>query len=67
MGGVKAQFDDRVITLREVSLPDGRKIPVGTHGFVIEAVEATDRYEVEFDLDADQVLATVSAQDFGLA
>ena len=64
---MKARVNDRAITVREVSLPTGVMIPVGTHGFVIEAVQAPERYEVQFDLDADQALATVSPDDFGLA
>ncbi len=64
---VKAKFNDRVITVREVSLATGKTIPVGTHGFVIEAIDAPERYEVEFDLDNDQVLTTVSPDDVGLA
>ncbi len=64
MWEVKAQFDDRVMLVREVGLPNGRRIPVGTHGFVIEAVETPEHYEVKFDLDAGQVLVSVSPDDF---
>ena len=67
MSVMKAQFDDRVITLREVPLPNGGQIPVGTHGFVVEAIESPEKYEVEIDLDDDQVLVTVSPDDFGVA
>jgi len=64
---MKAKFDDRIILVREILLANGEKVPVGTHGFVIEAVEAPETYEVEFDVDTTQVLATVSPDDFGLA
>jgi hypothetical protein len=57
---VKARFDDRVITVRDVPLEGGESIPTGTHGFVIEAIESPERYEVEFDLETGPVLATVS-------
>jgi hypothetical protein len=56
----RAQFNDRVITVRKLSLADGAMIPVGTRGFVIEAIDGPERCEVECDLDTDQVLATVS-------
>ena len=64
---MKARFDDRVITTREVPLPDGRILPSGAHGFVIEAIESPETYEVEFDLADGQVLATVRPEDFGVA
>jgi hypothetical protein len=64
---VKAHFDDRVITVRAVSLESGQTIPVGTHGFVIEAIESPESYEVEFDLETGQILATVRPNDVGLA
>jgi hypothetical protein len=64
---VKAEFDDRVITVRAVSLESGETIPVGTHGFVIEAIESHETYEVEFDLETGQILATVTPDDVGLA
>jgi hypothetical protein len=64
---LKARFDDRVITVRAVALESGETIPVGTHGFVIEAFESPERYEVEFDLETGQVLATVVPEDVGLA
>jgi hypothetical protein len=64
---VKARFDDRVITVRDVALESGETIPTGTHGFVIEAIESPERYEVEFDVESGQVLATVAPEDVGLA
>ena len=64
---VKAEFDDRVTTVRAVSLENGETIPVGTHGFVIEAIESPETYEVEFDLETGQILATVTPDDVGLA
>jgi hypothetical protein len=64
---MKAQFDDRVITIREVPLPDGGIVPPGTHGFVIEGHQSPETYEVEFDLADGQVLATVRPEDFGVA
>ena len=64
---MKARFDDRVITIREVPLPDGGILPSGTHGFVTEAIESPETYEVEFDLADGQVLATVRPEDFGVA
>jgi hypothetical protein len=64
---MKARFDDRVITTRAVQLSDGRVLPVGAHGFVIEAFESPEVYEVEFDLAEGQVLATVQPEDFGVA
>jgi hypothetical protein len=64
---VKARFDDRVITVRTVALESGEIIPVGTHGFVIEATQSPERYEVEFDLETGQVLATVAPDDIGVA
>jgi hypothetical protein len=64
MWEVKAQFDDRVILVREVGLPNGGKIPVGTHGFVIEAIGRPEQYEVEFDLDDRPVLVSVSPEEF---
>jgi hypothetical protein len=63
----KARFDDRVITTREVQLTDGRTMPAGTHGFVIEVTETPEAYDVEFDLADGQVLATVQPEDFGAA
>jgi hypothetical protein len=62
---VKAEFDDRIITVRAVSLESGETIPVDTHGFVIKAVESPD--EVEFDFETGQILATVTPDDVGLA
>ena len=56
---MKARFDDRVTTVRAVALESGETIPIGTHGFVIEAIESPERYEVEFDLESGQDLATV--------
>ncbi len=64
---MKARFDDRVITVRDVALESRETIPAGTHGFVIEAIESPERYEVEFDLEAGQALATVVPEDVGLA
>jgi len=64
---MKARFDDRVITTRAVPLPDGRVLPAGAHGFVIEAIETPEAYEVEFDLADGQILATVHPEDFGVA
>jgi hypothetical protein len=64
---MKARFDDRVITTRAVPISDGRILPSGTHGFVIEAIESPETYEVEFDLADGQVLATVRPEDFGVA
>jgi hypothetical protein len=62
-----ARFDDRVITIRDVQLPDGGVVPAGTHGFVIEAMDSPEAYEVEFDRDNDQVLVVVHPEDFGVA
>jgi len=67
---VKAKYDDHVITVRPVVLPDGEVIPTGTHGFVIEALEnPTESYEIEFYVEHgpgdDLVLVTVSPDDFG--
>jgi hypothetical protein len=71
---MKAQFDDRVITIREVTLSDGKTIPAGTHGFVIEAFEVPcESYEVEFYVEDDSIpgddliLGTVGAADFEVA
>jgi hypothetical protein len=64
---MKAQFDDRVITIREVPLPDGGILSPGTHGFIIEGHESPETYEVEFDLTDGPVLATVLPEDFGVA
>jgi len=66
---VKAKFDDHVITLRQIELPDGTILPSGTHGFVIEAFsEPEERYELEFDpKDSGEVLHTVGPDDFGVA
>ena len=64
---VKARFDNHVITLTEVALPDGHVLPVGTHGFVIEAFESPKTYEIEFDLDGELILATVQVDDFQVA
>jgi hypothetical protein len=64
---VKARFDDRVITVRDVALGSGQIIPIGTHGFVIEAFQSPERYEVEFDLETGQILATVGPEDVGVA
>ena len=64
---MKARFDDRVITIREVPLADGGILPPGTHGFVVEGHESPETYEVEFDLADRQVLATVRPEDFGVA
>jgi len=64
---MKARFDDRVISTREVRLHDGQVMPAGTHGFVIEAAESPEAYEVEFDFGDNQVLATVQPEDVGVA
>ena len=64
---MKARFDDRVISVRDIALESGETIPAGTHGFVIEAIESPERYEVEFDLETEQVLETVVPEDVGLA
>jgi hypothetical protein len=65
----KARFDDREITIRDVSLAKGEKIPVGTNGFVIEGIDVPDESdEVEFYVEDDsipgdeRVLATVGPQ-----
>jgi hypothetical protein len=63
----KAEFDDRVMTIRAVSLKSGETIPAGTHCFVIEAIESPATYEVEFDLETRQILATVTPDDVGMA
>jgi hypothetical protein len=67
--GIKANFDDHVITVRNVHLPDGRMLPTGTHGFVISVLtDSAESYEVEFDPEeGDEVLAVVSPDDFGVA
>lgn len=65
---MKAQFDDHVITTREVRLPDGRTLPAGTHGFVVDVLTEPEGYEVEFDPEEGElVLAQVSPDDFGVA
>ena len=65
---VKAAFDDRIITVRAVSLESRETIPAGTHGFVIEAFQSPESYEVEFDLETgEMILATVMSDDVGLA
>ena len=65
-GLMKARFYDHVITVRVVPLPNGRTLPEGTHGFVIEAFEDPETYEIEFDLDGDPVLVIVQPVDFGV-
>jgi len=64
---VKARFDDHLITVRAVALPEGRMLPEGTHGFVLAAFETPEAYDVEFDLGGNLVLATVQPDDFGVA
>ena len=64
---MKARFDDHVITTRAVALSDGSQLPEGTHGFVVEAFDSPETYEVEFDLGDDVVLTRVEPEDFGLA
>lgn len=64
---MKAKFDDHVITVQPVRLSDGSVLPEGTHGFVIEASDSPEAYEVEFDFGDDQILATVQPEDFGVA
>jgi hypothetical protein len=63
---MKARFNDHVITVRDVPLPNGRTLPEGTHGFVIEAFEDSETYEIQFDLDGDPVLVIVLPVDFGV-
>jgi hypothetical protein len=64
---VKARFDDHVITVRRVIVPDGPHLPTGTHGFVVGSADDSERYEVEFDVDGEPVLAWVGPEDFGVA
>jgi len=67
--GVKAKFDDHVITVRSIEAPDGTVLPPGSHGFVIEAFgEPHEHYEVEFDPEqGDQILMIVGPDDFAVA
>ncbi len=60
---MKSRFDDHVITMRALALSDGSMLRDGTLGFVIEAFESPEAYEVEFYLGDDQVLATVQPED----
>jgi hypothetical protein len=47
---VKAGFDDHVITIRRLELPEGGEVAEGIHGFVIEAFETPDEhYDVELE------------------
>ena len=64
---MKEKFDDRMITVRDVQLLYGGVLPVGTHGFVIEATDSPEVYEVEFELADGPVLVTVAPEDFGVA
>ena len=65
---MKAKFDDHVITIRPVELPDGGSLPPGTHGFVVEVLTEPEGYEVEFDLeDGDQILTRVGPDDISVA
>jgi hypothetical protein len=64
---VKARFDDHVITVTEITLPDGHVLPEGTHGFVIEAFQSPETYEIEFDHEGELILATVQGDAFGVA
>jgi hypothetical protein len=61
---VKAGFDDHVFLVTEVLLPHGQVPPKSTHGFVIETFESPEKYEIEFDVDGDLILATVQLDDF---
>ncbi len=65
-GLMKARFNGHLITVRDVPLPNSRTLPEGTHGFVIEAFEDPETYEIEFDLDGDPVLVIVQPVDFGV-
>jgi hypothetical protein len=74
MRPVKAKYDDHVILVRPMALPEGLVMPPGTHGFVIEAFETpVERYEIEFSVERDDsggddlVLAMVAPEDFGVA
>jgi hypothetical protein len=74
MAGVKAKYDDHVILVQQVVLPDGLVMTAGTHGFVIEAFDTPiERYEVEFCVEHDDppredvVLGVVRPEDFGVA
>jgi hypothetical protein len=64
---VKAKFDDHVITVQNVVLPDGLELPIDTHGFVTTSADDPERYEVEFDVDGEAVLVWVGPEDFGVA
>jgi hypothetical protein len=64
---VKARFDYHVITVRRVLLSGVLEFPSGTHGFVIESAEDPERYEVEFDVDGQAVLAWVGPDVFDVA
>lgn len=68
MRPMKAHFDDRVVTTRDIVLVTGQPVPEGTSGFVIEALaDPEERYEVEFDLDDDVLLGLVGPDDFEVA
>ena len=56
-----------MILVTEVLLPHGQVLPKGTHGFVIETFESAEKYEIEFDVDGDLILATVQLDDFQVA
>jgi hypothetical protein len=52
---MKAKFDDRVITVGQIVMSDGRVIPPGMHGFVTETFEApVEEYEVEFYVESER-------------
>jgi hypothetical protein len=64
---VKARFDDHVITLTEIILPDEHVLPERTHGFVIQTFPSPGTYEIEFDHEGEAILATVQGDVFGVA
>jgi hypothetical protein len=75
MTRLKARHDDHVITVRPVTTQWGDILPVGTHGFVIEAIAGPpEQYEVEFYVPRqppafgdDLELVTVLPADFNTA
>jgi hypothetical protein len=67
--GMKARFDDHVVTRRPVQT-DGGPAPAGTHGFVLKVLlDPEERYVVELwlpnppDSDSDE-LAVLVTDDF---
>jgi hypothetical protein len=72
---MKAAVGDHVILVKPVVTEMAQELPAGTHGFVVEAAQASDeRYVVELYVPLDPpkwgddlVMVTVGPDVFGVA